>query len=49
MIQQCYDVIMDYYCGNSTPVRGSFFILDVYKGVGISRGEEQKRTGKTAI
>ena len=35
--------------GEAPPERGTFFRLEVYKRVGISRAEVQKRAGKTDI
>ena len=35
--------------GEAPPEKGTFFRLDVYKRVGISRAEVQKRAGKTDI
>ena len=32
--------------GEAPPERGTFFRLEVYKRVGISRDEVEKRTGK---
>ena len=35
--------------GEAPPERGTFFRLEVYKRVGISRAEVEKRAGKTDI
>ena len=35
--------------GEAPPERGPLFRLEVYKRVGISRAEVQKRAGKTVI
>ena len=35
--------------GEALPKRGTFFRMEVYKRIGISRVEVQKMAGKTAI